>query len=73
MVGIDKCSPVDRVATRVLLDGVAFTPALGVALLKARNIILHGQPCGDETREEVLDRRQRADLETVLAGATMTN
>eukprot|EP00973_Karenia_brevis_P076990 10691469-Karenia_brevis.AAC.1 len=73
MVGIDKNSPIDRVATRVLLDGVAFTPAIGVALLKAKNIIQHGQPCGDETQQylhalpkhvEVLDRRQRADLET---------
>eukprot|EP00973_Karenia_brevis_P009525 1285775-Karenia_brevis.AAC.1 len=71
MVGIDKNSPVDRAATRVLLDGVAFTPALGVTLLKAKNIIQYGQPCGDETQQymhtlpkhvEVLDRRQRADL-----------
>eukprot|EP00973_Karenia_brevis_P004450 610486-Karenia_brevis.AAC.1 len=43
MVGIDKGTPIDRVATRILLDGVAFTPAIGVALLKARSIIRHGQ------------------------------
>eukprot|EP00973_Karenia_brevis_P014007 1902173-Karenia_brevis.AAC.1 len=39
MSGIDKKSPIARTATRVLLDGIAFTPAIGVALLKATNII----------------------------------
>eukprot|EP00973_Karenia_brevis_P012949 1757091-Karenia_brevis.AAC.1 len=65
MGGIDKSTPVDRVASRILLDGVAFTPAIGVALLKAKNIARHGQPDGNETQEymhhlpkrvEVLDR-----------------
>eukprot|EP00973_Karenia_brevis_P050833 7060173-Karenia_brevis.AAC.1 len=28
MVGIDKNTPVDRVASRILLEGVAFTPAI---------------------------------------------
>eukprot|EP00973_Karenia_brevis_P023445 3227645-Karenia_brevis.AAC.1 len=73
MSGIDKRTPIERTATRVLLDGVAFTPTLGVALLKVKNIIKYGQPCGDEVQQymhtlpkhmEVLDRRQRADLET---------
>eukprot|EP00973_Karenia_brevis_P082599 11451130-Karenia_brevis.AAC.1 len=73
MGGIDRNFPVDRAATRVLLDGIAFTPASGVALLKARSIIQHGQPSGDETQHylhtlpkhvDVVDRRQRADLET---------
>eukprot|EP00973_Karenia_brevis_P060896 8469007-Karenia_brevis.AAC.1 len=46
--GISKETPVDRVASRILLDGVAYTPAIGVALLKAKNIAQLGQPCGNE-------------------------
>eukprot|EP00973_Karenia_brevis_P035814 4942975-Karenia_brevis.AAC.1 len=50
MLGIDKKFPIARAATRILLDGIAFTPAIGVALLKASNIIQYGQPCGDEVQ-----------------------
>eukprot|EP00973_Karenia_brevis_P072098 10016292-Karenia_brevis.AAC.1 len=39
MSGIDKKTPIERAATRVLLDGIAFTPALGVALLKEKILL----------------------------------